>query len=255
MPIARTTLTVEVPPETWNQMTGQLVLVSTLRTMADAHATPASRAQPAQPTPASPADPRQTWEDRYAGDDYIFGTEPNDFLQEAVAGLPPGDALCLADGEGRNGVFLAQAGHRVTSVDLTENGLAKARRLADQRGVTLETVTADLAHWDLGRSQWDLVVSIFFHAPPTVRGRIHGALATALRPGGRLVLEAYTPDQVGRGTGGPPVPELTMTLAALGQELAGLEIVHGVELERPVIEGRGHSGVGSVVQVVALRPA
>lgn len=205
--------------------------------------------------PDAPPDPRQTWEARYGADGYLFGTEPNDFLREAAAGLPPGDALCLADGEGRNGVFLAQAGHRVTSVDLTENGMAKARRLAAERGVTIHTVVADLAEWDLGHERWDLIVSIFFHCPPPVRRRIHAALAGALRPGGRFILESYTPAQIGRGTGGPPVPELTNTLADLRAELTGLEIVHGAELERPVIEGSGHTGLASVVQVVARRPA
>ncbi len=203
----------------------------------------------------TPPDPRQQWEARYGAEEYLFGTEPNDFLREAVAGLPAGDALCLADGEGRNGVFLAQAGHRVTSVDLTEAGMAKARRLAAERGVAIGTVVADLAHWDLGQSRWDLIVSIFFHCPPPVRRRIHTAVAAALRPRGRFVLESYTPDQIGRGTGGPPVPELTNTLADLRTELAGLEIVHGAELERSVVEGSGHTGLASVVQVVAVRPA
>lgn len=198
--------------------------------------------------------PKEMWESRYGADDYVYGTEPNEFLAACVADLPPGDALCIADGEGRNGVHLATLGHRVTSVDLTEAGMGKAARLAAAREVELTTVVADLADFDLGEDRWDLVVSIFAHTPPPIRRRLHAAMSTTLRPGGRLVLEAYTPDQVGRGTGGPPVPELTMTLAGLIEELAGLEIEHGVELERPVLEGRGHTGVGAVVQVVARRP-
>lgn len=203
--------------------------------------------------------PRQQWDDRYADDEYRFGTDPNDFLRDELDRVaPPGsslDVLCLADGEGRNGVFLAQAGHRVTSVDLSANGMAKARRLAEARGVAIETVVADLGSWDLGTDRWDLAVSIFFHSPPPVRARVMGALSSALRPGGYLLLESYTPDQVGRGTGGPPVPELAMTLDILRRELTGLEILHGEELERPVIEGPGHTGMGAVVQVIARRPA
>ncbi len=205
--------------------------------------------------PADRPDPKATWEARYgADDDYWYGTEPNDFLAASVADLPSGDVLCLADGEGRNGVFLAGLGHRVTSVDLTTSGMAKAARLAEARGVSLTTVVADLATFDLGTSRWDLIVSIFAHTPPPVRSRVHGALATALRPGGRLILVAYTPDQIGRGTGGPPVPELTMTLTGLYAELGGLIIDHGVECVRNVVEGPGHTGDGAVVQVLATRP-
>ena len=203
--------------------------------------------------PGSGLDPKATWEARYgASDEYLYGTEPNDFLRRAAADLPPGDALCLADGEGRNGVHLAEAGHRVTSVDLTEAGLAKAERLAAERGVELTTVVADLADYDLGTDRWDLIVSIFAHTPPPVRGRIHGAVAAALRPGGRLILEAYTPDQIGRGTGGPPVPELTMTLDGLRRELTGMRFDWAVETVRPVVEGPGHTGDGAVVQVIAV---
>ena len=202
---------------------------------------------------APPFDPKAMWEERYGGDDYLYGTDPNEFFRDQVVDLPAGDALCLADGEGRNGVFLATLGHRVTAVDLTEAGIAKADRLAEDRGVDVSTIVADLADFDLGHERWDLIVSIFAHTPPSVRRRLHQAAATALRPGGRFVLEAYTPDQIGRSTGGPPIPELTMTLDGLRQELTGLEIVHGVEIVRTIVEGPGHTGDGAVVQVVARR--
>jgi SAM-dependent methyltransferase len=191
------------------------------------------------------------WEDRYGSDEFLYGTEPNDFLADSVADLAPGDVLCLADGEGRNGVYLATLGHRVTSVDLTRAGMAKAAQLAESHGVELTTVVADLADYDLGTQRWDLIVSIFAHTPPPVRRRIHAALAGALRPDGRFVLEAYTPDQIGRGTGGPPVPELTMTLDGLREELTGLDLELGRELVRPVVEGSGHTGDGAAVQVIA----
>ncbi len=195
---------------------------------------------------------RERWNARYgATEEYVYGVEPNDFLRHSIEGTPAGDVLCLADGEGRNGVYLASLGHRVTSVDLTEAGMAKADRLAAERGVALTTIVADLAQFDLGRERWDLIVSVFAHTPPPTRARVHGAIAEALRPAGRLILEAYTPDQIGRGTGGPPVPELTMTLDGLGRELTGMTITEGRETVRPVIEGPGHTGDGSVVQVIA----
>ncbi len=198
---------------------------------------------------------RQAWESRFAADGFLYGTEPNDHLRTASADLPPGDVLCLAEGEGRNATFLASLGHRVTSVDLTEAGVVKTRRLAARRGVSVDALVGDLADFDLGDQRWDTVVSIFAHTPPPVRTRIHGLMSTALRPGGRFILEAYTPNQIGRGTGGPPVPELTMTLAELRRDLIGLTITHGAEFDRPVIEGIGHTGVGAVVQVIAERRA
>lgn len=194
------------------------------------------------------------WNERYSGDDYLYGTEPNDFVRDATRGLAPADTLCVADGEGRNGVYLASMGHKVTSVDLSDVGLAKGRELAAQKHVPLHTITADLADFDLGDQQWDLIVSVFAHLPPATRRDVNRRIVPALRGGGRLVLEAYTAAQIGKGTGGPPVPELTYSLAELTEDLDGLTIEHGVELEREIIEGSGHSGIGSVVQVVARRP-
>ena len=198
---------------------------------------------------------RTLWEGRFGADEYVFGTEPNAFLRSRIADLPAGRVLCLAEGEGRNAVFLAESGWEVASVDLTDAGVAKTQRLAAERGVSVDAAQGDLATYDLGEDQWDVIVSIFAHVPPPVRRDLHRRVVDALAPGGVLLLEAYTPDQVGRGTGGPPVTELTMTLDALREELAGLELVHGEELEREVVEGRGHNGTGAVVQVIARRPA
>lgn len=201
----------------------------------------------------TPPPPHQVWNDRYRPATYLFGTEPNDFLVEQAAGLPPGDVLCIAEGEGRNSVYLAELGHRVSAIDLAESGVTKTLDLARSRDVWVDATVGDLAEFDFGENRWDLIVSIFAHTPPAVRTRIHRMMAAALRPGGRLVLEAYTPSQVGRGTGGPPVPELTMTLDELRRDLVGLTLLHAVEMDRPVIEGIGHTGVGAVVQVVAER--
>ena len=197
---------------------------------------------------------RAMWEERFGTDAYLYGTHPNDFLQARVDGLPTGRVLCLAEGEGRNAVFLAEQGHDVHSVDLTEAGVAKTLRLADERGVQVTAEVGDLAVFDIGRAEWDVVVSIFAHMPPHVRRDLHGRVVDALRPGGVLILEAYTPDQIGRGTGGPSLPEMTMTLAGLRDELAGLTFEHAAELTREVVEGPGHTGVGAVVQVVARKP-
>lgn len=199
--------------------------------------------------------PKAMWEQRYGASHYVFGTEPNEFLSANLARLPVGSALCLAEGEGRNSVFLAEVGYDVHSVDLAEAGVAKTLRLAAERGVVVDAVVGDLAEFDLGEQRWDLVVSIFAHLPSAVRRDLHRRLVTSLRPGGVFLLEAYTPSQIGRGTGGPQSADLTMTLDALRDELAPLEFLHAVELEREIVEGPGHTGIGAVVQLIARRPA
>lgn len=198
--------------------------------------------------------PRDQWESRYAAEHYLYGTDPNDFLAAQVGLLPAGDVLCVAEGEGRNATFLAARGFAVSSVDLTEAGTRKTLALAEARGVRVDAHTADVSEFDLGIDRWDAIVSIFAHMPPPVRADLHRRVVQALRPGGVLLLEAYTPDQIGRGTGGPPVAEMTMSLATLRAELPGLQEVHAVEMVRPVVEGPGHTGDGAVVQYIARKP-
>ncbi|XOV90706.1 MAG: SAM-dependent methyltransferase [Pseudomonadota bacterium] len=195
------------------------------------------------------------WDDRYASDEYLFGTEPNDFLKASAAKLPPGRILCLADGEGRNGVYLAEQGYDVTSIDGSAVALAKARRLADARGVTLTTHQADLFDYDPGEACWDGIVIIFFHMPPDKRRQVHALVERALVPGGVLVHEAYTPEQLNFRTGGPPVAEFLQTVSILRQDFPGLVFEHALELERDVVEGKGHFGRASVVQLIARKPA
>jgi SAM-dependent methyltransferase len=195
------------------------------------------------------------FDERYATDEYFYGTEPNDFLRDHAGALPArGRVLCLGEGEGRNAVFLAAQGLEVTAVDASAVGLAKAERLARERGVRIVTVQADLADYDLGHDAWDGIVSIFCHLPPALRARVHRDVAVALRAGGVFLLEAYAPAQLEFRTGGPRTVELLATLAALRAELANLEFELAVEREREVHEGRGHGGRSAVVQIIARRP-
>jgi SAM-dependent methyltransferase len=193
------------------------------------------------------------WDARYSQPGFAYGTEPNEFLAAAAGRIPAGPVLSLGEGEGRNAAYLAGLGHRVVAVDQSEVGLAKARRLAADRGLEIETVRADLEGYVIESGAWAGIVSIFCHLPRRVRVPLYAAVAGGLRPGGILVLEAYTPKQLGRGTGGPQDPDMLVSLTALTEELAGLEFVHARELDREVREGSFHTGLASVVQLVGMR--
>jgi SAM-dependent methyltransferase len=195
------------------------------------------------------------WDERYSQSGFAYGTDPNEFLAFAAGRIPVGPVLSLGEGEGRNATYLAGLGHRVVAVDQSEVGLAKARRLAEDRGLKIETVVADLESFLVEPGAWAGIVSIFCHLPPRVRIPLYAAAVRGLRPGGIFVLEAYTPNQIGRGTGGPQDPDMLMSLASLFEELAGLEFVHACELDREVREGAYHTGLASVVQVIGLRPS
>jgi SAM-dependent methyltransferase len=194
------------------------------------------------------------WNERYSGDTYVYGTAPNDFLRAMSGQIPPGPVLCLAEGEGRNAVFLAELGHEVTAVDQSPQAMEKARRLAESRGVSVETVTADLRDFDVEPGSWAGVVAIFMHLPPELRACVLARAVEGLRPGGVLVLEGYAPAQLLHGTGGPSVEELLIPLSRLRQELHGLHFLHLGQVEREISEGDMHRGISAVVQVVGRRP-
>lgn len=194
------------------------------------------------------------WDERYSAAEYVYGTEPNDFLRQHAHLLTASSrVLCLADGEGRNGVYLASLGHLVTSVDSSAVGLVKAQQLAKQQGVNITTICADLASFNLGNQQWDAIISIFFHLPLPLRSNVHRAIDRALVPGGMFLLEAYTPEQLQYKTGGPPTEELLMTCSQLRSELAPLVIESCHEQTRAIHEGILHNGMSAVVQVVGRR--
>jgi SAM-dependent methyltransferase len=193
------------------------------------------------------------WDARYSEPGYAYGTKPNDFLASVASKIPKGPVLCLAEGQGRNAVFLAQRGHRVVAVDSSGVGLAGAAALAESRSVSVETVQADLANFVIEPDSWSGIVAIFAHLPVPLRQRVHQSVVSGLRPGGLFVLEAYTPAQIALATGGPRDPELMMSLGALENELAGLELLIGRELEREVLEGNLHWGRSAVVQVLARK--
>jgi len=192
------------------------------------------------------------WDERYAVDEYVYGTEPNAFLAEH-AGLLSGPVLSVAEGEGRNAVFLASLGLDVLGVDGSAVGLAKARRLAAAKGVSIRTETADFAEYEPPPGSFGAVVSIFAHMPGGLRSRVHRLAELSLKPGGIILLEAYRKAQLGRGTGGPPDADMLMARADLEQDFPNCEVLLAQEIERDVVEGTFHTGPACVVQFIARK--
>ena len=195
------------------------------------------------------------WDERYAGSGFQFGEAPNLFLLSQAHRLRPHmRALAVGDGEGRNGAWLAERGLDTTSVDWSEVGLAKARALADRRGVALRTVTADLTRWDWPGAGFDLIAWIFVHLPPEDRAIACAGAMRALAPGGLLLLECFSPAQEDRRSGGPKDPALLWTRALVEQHFAGLEVLELLEGTVALDEGPRHQGRAEVVRAVLRRP-
>jgi cyclopropane fatty-acyl-phospholipid synthase-like methyltransferase len=195
------------------------------------------------------------WDERYSEPGFAYGTEPNDFLAASTTLLPPkSNILCLGEGEGRNGVFLAAQGHRVTAVDSSAVGLAKARSLARERQVSIDTVETDLSDFVIEPERYEAIVSIFCHLPPPVRRQLHQQVCNSLGPGGIYILEGYSTEQFGRATGGPRKAEMLMDIGEIKEELNGLVFNHAAAIEREIHEGRYHDGIGSVIQIIATKP-
>ncbi len=192
------------------------------------------------------------WNERYADSDYFYGTEPNGFLEEQC-GILTGPVLSISEGEGRNGVFLATRGLGVTGVDLSSVALEKAQRLAESKGVGIKTIVADLETFEPDENAYGAVISISAHLPSSVRATLYPRLERALRPGGILLLEAYSPDQLSKNTGGPKDPDMLMSIEKIRREFPNLEPILLQEIEREVSEGKGHTGLASVVQFIGKR--
>jgi cyclopropane fatty-acyl-phospholipid synthase-like methyltransferase len=199
--------------------------------------------------------PKDMWDERYATEEYFFGTEPNAFLVSQRHLLKPGmSCLAVADGEGRNGVWLAQQGLKVLSVEASAVALEKAKKLAEQRGVAIDFEQADLAHWQWGENRFDAVAAIFIQfAPPALRVQMFEGIKRCLKPGGLLLLQGYTPRQLEYKTGGPPLAENMYTEKMLRDAFRDMEILNLSEHDDHVSEGAGHSGMSALIDMVARK--
>jgi len=197
------------------------------------------------------------WNERYSKAGYLFGTEPAQFLRAHQAYLTAGTkALAVADGEGRNSVFMAQQGLDVTAMDGSYIAVEKARALAMARNVTVGFNEADITHWDWTEANYDLVVAVFIQfVGPQQRDAIFTGMKRTLKPGGVIMLHGYTPAQIGLGTGGPGAVENLYTTDLLAQRFADFEILELNSYQREVDEGDGHSGHSALIDLVARKPA
>jgi 2-polyprenyl-3-methyl-5-hydroxy-6-metoxy-1,4-benzoquinol methylase len=199
--------------------------------------------------------PRDTWNARFAAPGYLFGEAPNEFLRRSAHRIEPrGSVLCVADGEGRNSVWLAEQGFEVTAFDFAPNAVDKARSLAAQRGVSVDHRLSDLEGWPWRDAHYDALVAIFIQfLPPQTRDATFARMQGAVRPGGMFLLQGYRPEQVDYRTGGPPRREHMYTRNWIEARFAGWEIVSLDEYDAVIREGTAHSGMSALIDLVARR--
>jgi SAM-dependent methyltransferase len=201
-------------------------------------------------------DAREFWDKRFATDTYIFGTEPNEFLRSQSGLFKPGmPVLAVADGEGRNGVWLAEQGCQVLSVDISPLGIEKARKLAREREVSVQFECANLMQWQWPQGTYDAIAYIFIQfAAPAERKTLFDGFWTALKPGGILLLEGYGVKQLQYSSGGPGKAENLYTPQMLREAFANWDIESLREYEAVLDEGPKHSGMAALVDLVARKP-
>lgn len=206
-------------------------------------------------TPPAFVDAAQTWNRRYDSADFLFGKQPNEWLREQAHALPPaGRVLCVADGEGRNSVWLARQGFQVDAFDVADRAVDKARAFAQSEGVSVNFAVADCDGFVWPQAAYDGVAAIFVQfADPPMRARLFERIVSSLKPGGVLILQGYTPKQLEYRTGGPPILSHLYTRDLLVSAFADLSIIELREYEAEVREGQGHRGLSALVGLVARR--
>ncbi|MBE9196890.1 class I SAM-dependent methyltransferase [Synechocystis sp. LEGE 06083] len=193
------------------------------------------------------------WDERFNQSEYVYGTEPNEFLVSVAGQIPQGKVLCLAEGEGRNACFLASLGYQVTAVDQSSVGLAKAQKLAREKGVKITTIQSNLADFEIIADAWQGIVSIFCHLPSSLRKQLYPRIYQGLKSGGVFILEGFAPEQLQYTTGGPKDLDLLPNLMNLREELSSFAYLTSHTLERHLNEGIYHQGKAALIQVLAKK--
>lgn len=201
------------------------------------------------------ANPREFWDSRFAEIDCLYGQLPNAWLYECAISLPPhgGRVLCAAEGQGRNALWLAKQGCEVHVVDISAVALEQLERRARQLGLPITCEQADLANWIAEPESYDAALLIFAHFPPAVRKHVHTQVQRALKPRGWLVLEAFSPEQLGLTSGGPRNPAWLYSAEMIAGDFAGMQIASLSQIRIRLDEGPGHQGEAAVVRLLARR--
>jgi len=194
-----------------------------------------------------------TWDERYSREEYIYGTEPNEFLKSKLAALKPGCILFPAEGEGRNAVYAASLGWETHAFDLSVEGQKKALRLASSKNISINYWIQSLANWNPEPDQYDCIALIFVHLPEGLRQQVHQSALRALKPGGTLILEAFTPNQLPRTSGGPKIAELLYTKEQIENDFASIETKLLQETQVNLNEGQLHQGLADVIQFLGYK--
>ena len=194
------------------------------------------------------------WDEKFSIGDYFYGKKANEFLQ-SISHLfkPESRILCIAEGEGRNAVFLAGLGHEVSCVDFSIMGKKKALALAQELGVKINYEISDLESYDFSNDRWDVIVSIFAHFPSAVRESIHNHVFAGLKPGGMLVIESYTLEQLKYKTGGPQDPSMLYSKTLLQSDFPKVQWQHLDEGIKTLSEGIGHQGLSHTLRGVGVK--
>ena len=196
---------------------------------------------------------REMWEERYSGEDYAYGTEPNEFFRSVLDTLKPGRILLPADGEGRNGVYAATRGWDVLSLDFSHNARRKAVELAQKKNVHIHYLISDLFLYPYPKDRFDAIALIYVHLHPEKRNQLHRHVLEALKPGGTLILEGFGKDQIHHASGGPRDVNMLFSKAELQNDFEGLEVKLLEEKEILKQEGLFHEGKAHVVRMIASK--
>ena len=197
-----------------------------------------------------------TWHERFHSKEYVYGTDPNEFIETMQNQLKlSGQALAIAEGEGRNAVYLAEQGMEVTAWDLARSGLDKTERLAEERRVSVLTEQVDLAQADWPQDAWDLIICVFGHFPKDVQRKTFDCIRQALKPGGHFLMEVYSIDQPAYGTGGPTQESFLYRPEEVLEAFREFKILHFFTGEVERHEGQLHNGLSHVIQMACQKPA
>jgi 2-polyprenyl-3-methyl-5-hydroxy-6-metoxy-1,4-benzoquinol methylase len=197
---------------------------------------------------------KEHWDERYSAESYIYGTLPNAWLAAKIQGLTPGKLLLPAEGEGRNAVFAATKGWQVTAFDQSVEGQKKALKLATEKKVHIEYQIHDLTEFEFSAEHFDAIALIFVHLPEETRQTVHQNLLKSLKPGGYLILEAFTKTQLTKNTGGPRSEQLLYECEQIKQDFISLDIIERSELTIELNEGLLHQGEAHVIRLFARKP-